>query len=123
MGVLWQVPVSGGVAKVWLRSELLLPRPLVGRFPGANGLQRVGATVVVAVSDRSLLLQIPINGDGSAGSPAILGYAVPTDDFAVALDGSLYLTTHPFNSVVRMTKHGELSSIGIDRHALRFGVR
>lgn len=108
MGVLWQVPVMGGDARIWLRSELLLPRPLIGQFPGANGLQRVGKTVVVAVSDRSLLLQIPINVDGSAGAPTVLANAVPTDDFAVAPDGTLYLTTHPFNSVVRLSKEGQL---------------
>jgi hypothetical protein len=112
MGVLWQVPVTGGDAKIWLRSELLLPRPLIGQFPGANGLQRVGKTVVVSVSDRSLLLQIPINADGSAGTPAILDQAVPTDDFAVAPDGTLYLTTHPFNSVLRLGRDGRLAVVG-----------
>jgi sugar lactone lactonase YvrE len=111
MGVLWQIPVKGGDAKTWLRSDLLLPRPLVGQFPGANGLQRVADSVVVAVSDRSLLLQIPIEFDGSAGTPDILATTVPTDDFAVAPDGTLYLTTHPFNSVVRLSKNGQLSVV------------
>jgi sugar lactone lactonase YvrE len=110
-GVLWQVPIVGGDAQVWLRSELLLPRPLIGRFPGANGLQRVGASIVVAVSDRSLVLQIPIASNGTAGAPVVLTASVPTDDFAAAADGTLYLTTHPFNSVVRLTTDGRLAVI------------
>jgi len=105
-GVIWRVPLDGGEASVWLRHEWLLPRPLVGRFPGANGLQRSGRDVIVASSDRSLLIRVPILPDGSAGAPQIVASGMPADDFAVAPDGSLYVTTHPFNTVVRIATDG-----------------
>jgi sugar lactone lactonase YvrE/predicted ester cyclase len=110
-GLLWRVPVTGGAAEPWLRHVWLAPRPLVGRFPGANGLQRQGDAVIVAVSDRSLLLRIPIRPDGAAGDVEILATGLPADDFAVAADGTLYVTTHPFNSIVRVTRDGRRTVI------------
>jgi sugar lactone lactonase YvrE len=106
-GLIWRVPVAGGPAEPWLRHRYLVPRPLVGRFPGANGMQRFGDAVIVAVSDRSLLLRIPILENGGPGAPEILASGLPGDDFAVASDGTLYVTTHPFNSVVRVSPDGE----------------
>lgn len=105
-GVIWSVPPTGGEARVWLKSALLAPRPLVGKYPGANGLQRTNDSVFVAVSDRSLLLRIPVAADGSAGTPMIHAAGLPGDDFAIAPDGSIYVTTHPFNSVVRLMPDG-----------------
>ena len=110
-GLIWQVPVNGGEAREWLRHRWLSPRPLVGRFPGANGLQRDGNSIIVAVSDRSQLVRVPIEADGKAGEPSILSSTVPADDFAVAPDGTLYLTTHPFNTVVRLTRDGRQTVI------------
>jgi hypothetical protein len=110
-GVIWRVPLAGGAPEVWLRDSRLLPRPLVGRFPGANGLQRAGATVFVAVSDRSLLLGIPILDDVKAGEPRIVSSTLAGDDFAVAADGTIYVTTHPFNTLVRLSPGGRQTVI------------
>jgi sugar lactone lactonase YvrE/predicted ester cyclase len=105
-GVIWSIPAEGGQPNVWLESPLLAPRPLVGRFPGANGLQRTKDDVFVAVSDRSLLLRIPVAEDGSAQAPIVHAAGLPGDDFAIGPDGTLYVTTHPFNTVVRLTPDG-----------------
>ena len=105
-GVIWKVPSSGGAPTAWLRHAWLTPRPLVGRYPGANGLQYAHGAVYVAVSDRGLLLRIPVAPDGSAGTPEILSSGLPADDFAVAPDGTLFVTTHPFDTVVRITPDG-----------------
>lgn len=110
-GRIWRVPVDGGRAEAWLEHPWLAARPLVGRFPGANGLQRDGEPVVVAVSDRSLLLRIPIGSDGAAGAPRVLAGGLPADDFAVARDGTLYVTTHPFDSIVRVEPGGRQTVI------------
>lgn len=106
-GTIWRVPVEGGTAEPWMRHPWLAPRPLVGRFPGANGLQRAGDAVIVAVSDRSLLVRIPIRADGGPGLPEVVAAGLPGDDFAVTADGTLYVTTHPFNSIVRVGAGGD----------------
>jgi sugar lactone lactonase YvrE/predicted ester cyclase len=105
-GVIWKIPASGGVAQPWLRHAWLTPRPLVGRYPGANGVQIAKDDLYVAVSDRGLLLRVPIAANGAAGAPEIYASGLPADDFAIAADGTLYLTTHPFNTVVRLTRDG-----------------
>jgi sugar lactone lactonase YvrE len=110
-GVIWQVPAGGGEPSAWLRHAWLTPRPLIGRYPGANGLQLADGALYVAVSDRALLLRIPIAADGAAGSPEIYASGLPADDFAIAADGSLYLTTHPFNSVVKLARDGRRSVV------------
>lgn len=110
-GVIWRLPATGGEPQVWLRHPWLTPRPLVGRYPGANGLQRAGQSVIVAVSDRSLLLRVPIGAEGVAGAPEIVSANIPADDFAVAPDGTLYITTHPFNTVVRLDRNNRQTVI------------
>lgn len=110
-GLIWRAPSGGGAAQPWLRHPLLTPRPLVGRFPGANGLQRAGDAVLISVSDRSLLLRVPIGPDGAPGEPEIVSGTLPGDDFAVAADGTVYVTTHPFNTVVRLTPEGRQTVI------------
>jgi sugar lactone lactonase YvrE len=105
-GVIWKVAAGSGTAQVWLRHAWLTPRPLVGRYPGANGLQIAKDAVYVAVSDRSLLLRIPFAANGDAAGPEIYASGLPGDDFAVAADGTLYVTTHPFDSVVRLSPDG-----------------
>ena len=105
-GVIWKVSSTGGDAQVWLRHPWLTPRPLVGRYPGANGLQFANGAVYVAVSDRGLLLRIPVAADGGAGGPEVVTSGLPADDFAIARDGTIYATTHPFDTVVRLTPDG-----------------
>jgi sugar lactone lactonase YvrE len=110
-GVLWRVNAGASQAEVWLKHAWLAPRPLVGRYPGANGLQIAQDAVYVAVSDRSLLLRVPIAADGTAGAPQIYASGLPGDDFAVARDGTLYVTTHPFNTVVRLGRDGRTTVV------------
>lgn len=110
-GVIWRVPTSSGPAQVWLRHPWLARRPLIGRFPGANGLQRAGQTMVVSSSDRSLLLRVALQPDGSAGAVTVLASDLPADDLAIAPDQTLYVTTHPFNMIVRLTADGHRAVI------------
>jgi sugar lactone lactonase YvrE len=105
-GVVWKVPAAGGPPTAWLRHAWLTPRPLVGRYPGANGLQVAGDAVYVAVSDRGLLLRVPLTAGGDAGTPEIYANGLPADDFAIAADGTLYVTTHPFDTVVKLARDG-----------------
>ncbi|HUI60763.1 MAG TPA: hypothetical protein VLX90_11090, partial [Steroidobacteraceae bacterium] len=105
-GVIWRAAMSGGAGEAWIRDPLLAPRPLVGRFPGANGLQRAGTAVLVTVSDRGLLLRVPITSTGAAGPVEVVAAGLPGDDFAVAPDGGVYVTTHPFNTVIHVSRDG-----------------
>lgn len=109
-GCVWRVR-GPGQAEVWLRHEWLAARPWIGRFPGANGIQVWSDTAFVTTSDLGLIVAIPIAADGSAGPPRIFAENVGGDDFAIDADGTLYVTTHPFNQVIRIGQDGNRAVI------------
>lgn len=110
VGCIWRVD-GGGRAAVWLRHEWLAGRPYIGRFPGANGIQIWNDTAFVTNSDLGLIVAVPIGADGSAGAPAVFAQGIGGDDFAIDNDGTLYVTTHPFNTVVRISRDGQRTVI------------
>jgi len=70
-GSIWRIP-KGGTAELWLRSELLsggcpnpsipIPAPI-----GANGIQFYHGDLYVSVTDKNMIVRIPVNPDGSPG--------------------------------------------------------
>jgi sugar lactone lactonase YvrE len=95
---------------VWLEDEAIGPgdNPL---FPGANGIKVRQGEAWITVSARYLIVRVPILADGSAGGvregwPEVLG-----DDFAFGESGSLYVTTHPAQTVVKIDPLGARTTI------------
>ncbi|MBW7835038.1 MAG: ester cyclase [Sphingomonadales bacterium] len=109
-GCVWRIDGQGRPT-VWLRHEWLAGRPNIGRFPGANGIQVWNQTAFVTNSDLGLIIAVPIAADGSAGTPSIYSEGIGGDDFAIDDDGTLYVTTHPFNTVVRIGRDGRRAVI------------
>ncbi len=110
LGVIWRVPAAGGEAEVWVDDPALLPVPHPTVIaPGANGLQIFRNEVVVANSSSGQILAYPIRHDGSAG-PARVHAELPgdigADDFAFDVAGDLYVTTDPFNVLLRVRRDG-----------------
>ncbi|MBI5441025.1 MAG: ester cyclase [Deltaproteobacteria bacterium] len=110
-GKLWRVPAGSRRAEVWLEHPLLLRRPFVGFLPGPNGIQLWNGSLFVANSDTGNILRVPIQPDGSAGRPEVFAGGVCGDDFAIDSAGTLYVTTHAYNSVLRITQDGRRSVI------------
>src|SRR5262249_42946890 len=109
LGVVWTVPASGGAATIWLDDPLL--KPAFPGAPGANGLQIFHGEIYVANSSQALIVAIGLNPDGAAGAIRVHATGVPCDDFAFDLQGNLYATTDPFNSVVRVAPDGSLTTL------------
>lgn len=109
-GRIWRVSGSGHAA-VWLEHPWLAARPYIGRFPGANGIQVWRSTAYVTNSDLGLIVTVPIRADGSAGAPQIYAEGIGGDDFAIEEDGTLYVTTHPFDTIVRIGIDGKRTII------------
>ena len=106
LGQVWRVHSDGaGAPEVWSNDSLLTPLflPLV---PGPNGLQVFRGEVYVAVSDRAHVVAIPIKEGGSAGTARVHASGIGLDDFAFDVDGNLYGTTDPFNTLVRVSPDG-----------------
>lgn len=127
----WTVPVSGGTATAWIEDPLLAQAP-GSPFPAGNGIKVFRGEVYVANSSTGQLIAIPFLRHDEAGAPRVHGQ-MPNgsgcDDFSFDVHGSLYCTTDPFLTVVRMDPDGSTEILltaadGLDGPtATAFGVR
>jgi len=114
---IWRVPANGGLAEVWLEDALLqAPAPAPGSpsVAGANGLQFFRQQLFVTNSGLGTIVAVPIEGDGRAGLPRIhaqLPQPMGGDDFAFDVDGWIYCTTGPSNTLLKISPDGSTSQI------------
>ncbi len=114
LGAIWRIEPDTGQATQWFQDALLRKRPFVGLFPGANGLKFWDGDLYVSVSDKGHIVRIPLQVGHRPDEPVVYATGVPTDDFAFDRDGNLYATTHPFNTIVRITPDGEQTIIATE---------
>lgn len=105
-GAVWRIP-RGGTAELWAQHPLLAGDESFGfGFPiGANGLAFCHNRIIVANTERGMLVEIPVRPDGSAGSPIVLAQddgLVGTDGIALDVHGTIHAATGLFNTVVRV---------------------
>ncbi|MGG6298288.1 SMP-30/gluconolactonase/LRE family protein [Leptolyngbya sp. AN02str] len=110
-GAIWELNTVEKTAEIWLEHPLLARSNSESPIPAANGLKRYGNTLYVSNTEQMLLLQIPINEQQEAGEPVVFKQQVNIDDFAFDADGNLYGATHIYNSVVRITPDGAVTTI------------
>ena len=95
---------------VWLEDELIGPGESP-RTPGANGIKIRGGIAYITVSARHLIVRAPIRADCSAGPIETVWRDILGDDFAFGESGSLYITTHPMQTLVRIDPSGKRTTI------------
>jgi sugar lactone lactonase YvrE len=119
LGIIWRVnPLNGHLEKL-LQDPALQARPFVALAPGANGLHFAGRDCYVTVSDQTKLIRYRLDEKGKLTQPALIASGIPGDDFAIGADGSFFITTHPYNTVVRVSSKGDRSVIaGMDQHII-----
>jgi sugar lactone lactonase YvrE len=95
---------------VWLEDDLIGPGE--SSFPAANGIKVRRGTAYITVSARYLIVRVPIRSDGSAGAVETVWRDILGDDFAFGESGSLYVTTHPVQSLVCIDPSGKRTTVG-----------
>lgn len=119
LGVIWRIDPKTGHLDEALRDPALLARPFISLAPGVNGLHFKGRDLLVTVSDRTTLLKYPVDEKGKLGKSSVIATGIPGDDFAIGQDGSIFVTTHPYNTVVRILPDGERMIIGkMEQHII-----
>lgn len=113
LGLIWRVNTTSGKVEVALRDPALKARPFISLAPGANGLHFKGRDLLVTVSDRTTVLKYSMDEKGRFGMGTIIASGIPGDDFAMGQDGSLFITTHPYNTLVRVSPEGKRSVIAM----------
>lgn len=118
LGQIWRIDPMNGHAEVALRDRRLSARAFVALAPGANGLHFVGRDMVVTVSDSTEVLRYHLQENGHFGRLELIARGIPGDDFAVGRDGSLFITTHPYNTLVRVMPDGRRTIIADQRQQI-----
>ncbi len=110
-GAVWRIP-RGGTAERWLQHDLLEgdERFQFGFPIGANGIVfRHNRSIIVANTERGLLVEIPIQPDGRAGTPNLLVQSpqlVGVDGIALDARGDAYAATGVNNTVIHIADGG-----------------
>ena len=95
---------------VWLQGDRL--RPIVPRYPGSNGIKIRQGWAWISVSGRRMI--------GPRADPAgwlrrqlskLRQRVSCADDFAFGMSGSLYITTHPEHTLVRLDPSGARTTL------------
>jgi sugar lactone lactonase YvrE len=94
---------------VWLEHELIGPGE--SWYPAANGIKIHAGNAYITVSARYLIVRTPIRADGSPGPVETIARDIIGDDFAFGESGSLYVTTHPAHTLVRIDPTGKRTTI------------
>jgi sugar lactone lactonase YvrE len=95
---------------VWLSDSRLCPSN--PQMPGANGIKLKTGHAYISVTDHNQVFRAPIERDGTCGPLSIHARDLRADDFAFGVSGSVYIATHPANSVVRLAPDGSRVTIG-----------
>ena len=98
---IWQVDARTRRLEPWLKDPLLAPNESV-RI-GANGIKAQNGSVYI--NARGTMYRVQIGSDGKPkGGLTVVAQGIRTDDFAVANDGTIYLT-----SMTKISPAGQVS--------------
>ena len=109
-GVIWKYDLRSNQADIWIRHHLLSRINPNSPMPAANGIKIFGNMVFVSNTARQLLLSIPL-ADNKPGEPDVFLDDLNLDDFAIDARGTIYATTHIYNSVIEITADKQVSII------------
>jgi sugar lactone lactonase YvrE len=110
-GVIWKVGPNGGTPTVWSNSPLLGPGSGLTPPFGANGVEFNNAGNVLFVANTAFhqIIQIPVNGDGSAGTASVFitGINAP-DGIAIDHDDNIWICANQEDDIVVINKTGKV---------------
>jgi len=89
--------------ELWVEDEVLAPR--AGRRVGINGIAYRHGVIYGVNSNKQSVVAVPVEHDGSAGQPQVLGYLPGFyfgDGVAFDVHGMLYIATVVQDGVVRV---------------------
>jgi hypothetical protein len=110
-GAIWLLDIATKTVKIWLAHPILARSADDKEFPAVNGLKRYGNSLYASNTEKMQLVKIPLQADGQPGEPEVFVQPVNLDDFAFDQAGNLYGTTHIYDSVVKITPDGVMTTI------------
>ncbi|KAJ9613187.1 hypothetical protein H2200_003128 [Cladophialophora chaetospira] len=112
LGTVFEIDVKSRAVKVWLQHKAWEKTTDDPRLPGINGIKLRNGYLYATNTDARTFLRAGMTGTGEAtGSVEQVFDSCLADDFAFDDEGSVYLTTHIFQSVVKIRNDGVRSRI------------
>ncbi|MCJ1469410.1 hypothetical protein MMC07_008043 [Pseudocyphellaria aurata] len=112
VGAVYRLQISLAKVDVWIQHKLLEKVTDNPMMPGLNGIKVYKDALYLSNTDAKTFLRAAIDGSGiSTGEMELLQEKLNVDDFAFDVQGSSYLTTHVFQSVVKLREDGTRSRI------------
>jgi SMP-30/Gluconolactonase/LRE-like region len=110
-GVIWKIPPNGGSATNWSSGPLLAPGTGLTPPFGANGVEFSNDRKTLFVADTAFhqIIQIPVNADGTAGTPTIFitGINAP-DGIMVDPNDNIWICSNQEDEIVVVDKTGKV---------------
>src|SRR5580692_11295460 len=128
-GVIWKVPPTGGYSQ-WSAGPLLGPGTGLTPPFGANGVEFSNDHKTLYIADTAFhqIIQIPVNADGTAGTPSILitGINAP-DGIAIDSKDNIWICSNQEDEIVVIDKTGKVIAKlgdfrGIDQNGIAQGL-
>jgi sugar lactone lactonase YvrE len=127
-GTVYKTGPHGGAATVWVQSSLLTTTGVPGF--GANGLafNRAQTTLFVNNTGNDTVVKIPVNGDGSAGDPAVFVNAINgADGLIIDEHDNLWIAANQADEIVVLDPSGRTIAKlgdfnGLDRQGAPIGL-
>jgi sugar lactone lactonase YvrE len=110
-GAIWKLNAATKTVRIWLEHSSLARSSTENPFPAVNGLKIYGNALYASNTEKMQIIKIPIQDDHQPGEPEVFKQPVNLDDFAFDQEGNLYGTTHIYNSVVKITPAGTITTI------------
>jgi hypothetical protein len=95
--------------QAWITDDRL--RPVNPQMPGANGIKLLDNHAYLSVTDSNRIFRVAVQPDGSAGPLSLYAENIRADDFAFSASGSLYIATHPAQTVMRLQSDGTRTTL------------
>ena len=112
LGAVFAVDVQKETVKTWLQHTALKKVTENPNYPGVNGIKMHNGYLYLSNTEAKTFLRAGLTGAGDAlGSIEVVYDRCNIDDFAFDAEGSVYLTSHIFNSVVKVRSNGVRSRI------------
>jgi sugar lactone lactonase YvrE len=93
----------------WIIDDRL--RPANPQMPGANEIRLFDNQAYLSVTDSNRIFRVAVQPDGSAGPLSLCTENLRADDFAFSASGSLYIATHPAQTVMRLESNGKRTTL------------
>lgn len=116
LGQIYRINPKTSSLEVWSVQPMF--KSDMSGIPGINGIRVYRNSVYVVNSSTGVLWRVPVLSGGRAGVPVRIAGGVTGDGFDVDSRGNFYVTTHLFNSLIRVSPSGVKEVVGNAKNSI-----